>query len=56
MEQNPSITASEIALALNITSRAVQKRIANLKTAGIIERIGSDKSGYWMTKNSGKSS
>jgi len=56
IKHNPRITASEIALALNITSRAVQKRIANLKTAGVIERIGSDKSGYWMTKESSKSS
>ena len=47
IKNNPNITASEIALELNISSRAAQKQIANLKSLGIIERIGSDKSGYW---------
>ena len=47
IKNNPNITASEIALELNILSRAAQKQIANLKSLGIIERIGSDKSGYW---------
>ena len=47
IKNNPNIIASEIALELNISSRAAQKQIANLKSLGIIERIGSDKSGYW---------
>jgi len=47
---NPNITASEIALELNISSRAAQKQIANLKSLGIIERVGSKKTGYWTIK------
>ena len=52
IKHNPNITATEIAIELNISSRTVQKQIANLKSLGIIERIGSDKSGYWSTKES----
>ena len=52
IKYNPNITASEIAIELNISSRAAQKQIASLKSVGIIERIGSDKTGYWMIKES----
>jgi ATP-dependent DNA helicase RecG len=37
IKNNPNITASEIALELNISSSAAQKQIANLKSLGIIE-------------------
>lgn len=47
IEANPQITAAEIAIKLGISSRAVQKHIANLKALSMISRIGSDKSGYW---------
>ena len=52
IKRDPNITASEIAIELNISSRAAEKQIANLKKVGIIERIGSDKTGYWMVKSS----
>lgn len=52
IKNNPNITAYEIALELNISSRAAQKQIASLKSVGIIERIGSDKTGYWLIKDS----
>ena len=47
IRNNPKTTAMEIALELNISSRAAQKILANLKTLGIIKRIGSDKGGFW---------
>jgi len=50
IRQNSKITASEIALELDISTRAIQKQIANLKVLGIIVRIGSDKSGYLEIK------
>ena len=50
IKRDPNITASEISIELNISSRTVQKQIANLKKVGIIERIGSRKSGYWIIK------
>ena len=49
IRNNPKTTAVEIALELNISSRAAQKHLANLKTLGIIKRIGSDKTGFWET-------
>ena len=41
-------TSEEIAAALGISSRMVRKHIATLKGAGIIVRVGSNKTGYWQ--------
>ena len=41
-------TSEEIASALGISSRMVRKHIATLKGAGIIVRVGSNKTGYWQ--------
>ena len=41
-------TSEEIAAALGISSRMVRKHIATLKEAGIIVRVGSNKTGYWQ--------
>ncbi len=45
---NPYYTASELAITLGISSRAIEKIIGNLKDIGLIDRIGSRKSGYWV--------
>lgn len=45
--ENPEYSAEKIAQELNITPRTVEKHQAKLKEAGIIERVGSTKSGYW---------
>jgi ATP-dependent DNA helicase RecG len=42
-------SALSIASKIGISQRAVEKNLAFLKREGIIERIGSDKNGYWMT-------
>lgn len=47
IKNNAQITIKELAEQLNISTRAVEKNLANLKTAGLIERIGGDKGGYW---------
>lgn len=44
-------TAEEIAAALGISSRMVRKHIATLKGAGIIVRVGSNKTGHWQVIN-----
>lgn len=44
---NPHITIKDMADALKITDRAVKKNINNLKTEGLLKRIGPDKGGYW---------
>ena len=40
-------TAEEIGAALGISSRMVRKHIATLREAGLIVRVGSNKTGYW---------
>ena len=50
ISKNPKITTKEMAVRLNISPRAVEKQIKNLKTAGKLERIGPDRGGYWKVK------
>lgn len=45
--QNNKITASEISERLNISLSTVKRKIKKLKDKGVIERIGSDKTGNW---------
>lgn len=47
---NRRITQTEIANIIKITSKTVQRGISTLKKHGIIERVGSKKSGYWIIK------
>ncbi len=42
-----NLTASSIANEIGITDRAVRKIISSLKGKGLVERVGSNKSGYW---------
>jgi Fic family protein len=44
---NNYITIKEMAEKIKISETAIQNNLSKLKTAGIIVRIGSDKSGYW---------
>jgi len=48
ISQNPYATANQIAQQLGKTRKTVQRCQAELKSRGIITRIGSDKSGYWQ--------
>jgi len=45
--QIPAITVKEIAKMLSVTERTIYRQIDILKTENIIERTGSDKTGYW---------
>jgi Fic family protein len=45
--QFPVITVKEMAKMLSVTERTIYRQIDKLKTDGKIERVGSDKSGYW---------
>lgn len=47
LNTNPSLTAQEISTRTGMTLRGVEKLIKRLKDAGIIERQGSRKSGFW---------
>lgn len=47
LSENPAYTYQEIANRLNIGRKAVFGRIKKLKEKGLLERVGSDKYGYW---------
>ena len=47
IKENPSITAEEIRVKLNIGIATVKRKIKILKEKGIITRLGSDKTGSW---------
>ena len=44
---NPRVTAAEIAMQLNISSRGVEKQMRKLRETGSIKRIGGRYGGYW---------
>ena len=44
---NNKITISELAGALNISTRAVEKHLSNLQKEKRLKRIGGKKEGYW---------
>lgn len=47
LKSQKSATQEEISHELGISSRMVRKHIAILREAGIIVRVGSNKTGYW---------
>ncbi len=47
IKKNNKITANQIANKLNISLSTVKRRIKTLKDTHKIERVGSDKTGYW---------
>lgn len=47
IKQNNKIKASEISDRLNISLSTTKRKIKKLKENGMIERVGSDKTGYW---------
>ena len=48
---NPKMTQTAMAEELGITSRAVKKSIKELNEKGILQRVGSARSGYWEVKD-----
>ena len=47
IKPNPHITAAEIAMQLNMSSRGVEKQIRKLRELGKIKRTGGRFGGYW---------
>jgi len=54
LKKNPDASALMISGALEISDRMVRKHISVLKDAGIIKRIGSNKTGHWEVINETK--
>ena len=47
LRRKPSISAKEIGLLMNLSSRQVERLLARLKSDGTIARQGSPKKGWW---------
>ena len=47
LKQNPTATMKELSEILNLTTRAIEKQIANLKKAERLDRVGSARKGRW---------
>ena len=47
---NPWISRKELSKFIGINQSAIQKHLDKLKQAGILERIGPAKGGYWKVK------
>ena len=47
ISENPTITTEVLAGQIGISTRAVEKHLANLKAKGRLLRIGPDKGGHW---------
>ena len=47
IKHNKDITTTEISERLNTSLSTVKRKIKDLKEKGVVERIGSDKTGYW---------
>lgn len=45
--EDPGYTTTQIAEKMSVTRKTVSGYIRSLKEKGIIERIGSDRRGYW---------
>ena len=51
LKETPTITRPELCERLNVSLATIRRAIAQLKELNIIERIGSDKAGYWKVKS-----
>lgn len=51
IKNKPTISAAEIAMEIDMSSRGVENQIKKLREAGIIKRNGADFGGYWEIVN-----
>ena len=47
LEEDPGYTMPQLAERLSVSRKTVAARLKKLKDAGLIERVGSDRKGYW---------
>lgn len=51
LQQNPKANYSELAEKSGCSTATIKRHVQELKKLGLIERIGSDKTGYWKIVN-----
>jgi predicted HTH transcriptional regulator len=47
MTDNPAVSTVELSAILNISLRKTKENISKLKSKGLVERVGTNKSGHW---------
>jgi ATP-dependent DNA helicase RecG len=50
LRENPNLTRSEMAQLLGKSQNTIKDHLAALKSENRVERIGSDRDGYWRVK------
>lgn len=50
IRDNPNITVNQLMIKTSLSEPGVKKNLKQLKEKGIIERVGSKKTGYWKIK------
>lgn len=51
IRNNPTVTQLELSNILQLSTKAIEKQIKNLKEDGIIRRVGPDNGGHWEITN-----
>lgn len=47
IRNNPTVTQLELSNMLQVSTKAIEKHIRNLREDGVIHHMGSDKGGHW---------
>ena len=47
IRKNGNISAKQLAGILGVSPRAIEKQIANLRSSGVLKRVGGRKMGQW---------
>ena len=50
LNENPHITTLQMAEQIGVSDKTVKRALSELKDAGLIERVGSNKTGHWIVK------
>jgi ATP-dependent DNA helicase RecG len=45
--KNKELSIEKLAESVGITARSIERNISILKDKGLLERVGSDRTGYW---------
>ena len=48
--EDPSYTTSQLAEKMSVTRKSINAYIKSVKDKDILERVGSDRKGYWKIK------
>jgi Fic family protein len=48
LKDQPSLTSTDLGILLQVSTRTIERRIKELREAGVLKRVGSNKTGYWL--------